>query len=64
MAVAKQVEEWDAPLGAACVNSYGAAGSNSALLCVEMKRTRPSTVAAAAAATAWPIIISAASKES
>ncbi|KAH6639121.1 hypothetical protein C7974DRAFT_449039 [Boeremia exigua] len=60
IAVAKQVEAWDAPLRAACVNSYGAAGSNSALLCVEMKqptRNRPTSAA-------WPIVVSAASRDS
>ncbi|EMD94543.1 hypothetical protein COCC4DRAFT_152704 [Bipolaris maydis ATCC 48331] len=67
MAVAKQVEAWDAPLRAACVNSYGAAGSNSALLCVEMKHKGGGAAGegvAAARATAWPIVVSAASKES
>lgn len=68
MAVAKHVEEWNAPLRAACVNSYGAAGSNSALLCVEMKQRNAAGAGgeggAAAQATAWPIVMSAASKES
>ncbi|KAA8615013.1 polyketide synthase [Pyrenophora tritici-repentis] len=67
MAVAKQVEDWDAPLRAACVNSYGAAGSNSALLCVEMKRGILGPLAdgaSTAKASAWPIVISAANKDS
>jgi len=67
MAVAKQVEEWDAPLRAACVNSYGAAGSNSALLCVEMKRGIAGPVGHGGSTVqtcAWPIVISAASKDS
>ncbi|OJD29656.1 polyketide synthase [Diplodia corticola] len=59
LAVAKQVERWDAPVRAACVNSYGAAGSNAALLCVELPRTATETTT-----QVWPVVISAASTQS
>nr|P9WET2.1 RecName: Full=Non-reducing polyketide synthase Preu6; Short=NR-PKS Preu6; AltName: Full=Lecanoric acid synthase [Preussia isomera]UNY67719.1 polyketide synthase Preu6 [Preussia isomera] len=35
MEIAKQLKPWDVPLRAAFVNSYGAAGSNAAVICVE-----------------------------
>ena len=67
MCVATKVDRWDATLLAACVNSYGAAGSNCALLCcegppqyIEAPR-RPIDVDLG---SAYPIIVSAASKES
>lgn len=62
IAFAKNVEQWDAPVRAACVNSYGAAGSNSALLCVEAPSSNLES--AFTKASTWPIIVSAASKES
>ncbi|KAK0716599.1 BcPKS16, polyketide synthase [Apiosordaria backusii] len=40
MAIAKDVMNWDLPFRAALVNSYGAAGSNGALICCEMPGTR------------------------
>lgn len=59
---------WDAPLLAACVNSYGAAGSNAALLCCEgppsFVETSPDSVDVVTLDSAYPIIVSAASKES
>lgn len=68
MAVAKQVERWDAPVRAVCVNSYGAAGSNAALLCVEMRKesaAESSSVSVPAVKVSiWPVVISAASKAS
>ncbi|PSN66430.1 ketoacyl-synt-domain-containing protein [Corynespora cassiicola Philippines] len=64
IAIAKRLEEWDAPLRAACVNSYGAAGSNSALLCVEDTTRNMQDREFAARASALPFVISAASKES
>lgn len=33
MKIPTAIEAWDAPFKAACINSYGAAGSNSALFC-------------------------------
>ena len=38
MVLDKRFEAWDAPIRIACVNSYGAAGSNAALLCCEGPR--------------------------
>lgn len=35
MIIAQSTEPWSAPIRVACVNSYGAAGSNAALLCCE-----------------------------
>ncbi|KAH8728888.1 hypothetical protein GQ44DRAFT_747284 [Phaeosphaeriaceae sp. PMI808] len=63
IAIAKQVERWEVPVRAVCVNSYGAAGSNAALLCVEMPRSGLDSMTMTQALT-WPIVISAASKES
>lgn len=68
MCIDSKAERWEAPLRAACVNSYGAAGSNAALLCCEGPRRY---VEAGTDATdieqlgsTYPIIVSAASKES
>ncbi|KAK0647379.1 Methylphloroacetophenone synthase [Lasiodiplodia hormozganensis] len=60
LAIAKQVERWDAPVRAVCVNSYGAAGSNAALLCVGIDQAAEAQPAAQA--SAWPIIVSAATE--
>lgn len=61
MVITKEVINWDAPIRVACVNSYGAAGSNAALLCsghlLPRKDSVPPEVSTA------PIIISAPSKE-
>lgn len=35
LSIANFTEDWSAPIRVACVNSYGAAGSNAALLCCE-----------------------------
>ena len=39
MAISQHLQPWETPLRAACVNSYGAAGSNSALICCEMPKS-------------------------
>ncbi|KAK3324851.1 putative polyketide synthase [Apodospora peruviana] len=60
-----EVLSWTAPVKAALVNSYGAAGSNSALICTEAPRSTTRTyLDATAAGVRWPIFISAASAES
>ena len=68
MCVDAKVDRWDAPLLAACVNSYGAAGSNAALLCCEgpprFTETSPDPIDYNTLDATYPIIISAASKES
>ncbi|KAJ8129801.1 hypothetical protein O1611_g3828 [Lasiodiplodia mahajangana] len=38
MAISQSVQMWSAPVRAACINSYGAAGSNAALICCEYRR--------------------------
>ncbi|TGJ81029.1 hypothetical protein E0Z10_g7743 [Xylaria hypoxylon] len=62
MVLDKDISEWEAPIRVACVNSYGAAGSNAAIICCEgpsradeLHNSKPTDV---------PIFISAASKES
>ncbi|KAI1163974.1 BcPKS16, polyketide synthase [Nemania serpens] len=37
MTIAQSIEMWSAPTRAACINSYGAAGSNAALICCEYR---------------------------
>ena len=67
MSIASKVTGWDARILAACVNSYGAAGSNCAMICCEappQKTEISKQIATAEAGLTYPIIISAASKES
>ena len=67
MSIASKVTRWESPLLAACVNSYGAAGSNCAMICCEgppQKTELSKQIAAAEAGSTYPIIISAASQES
>ena len=67
MSIASKITRWDAPLLAACVNSYGAAGSNCAMICCEGPRQKTEVskqIATAEAGSTYPIIISAASQES
>ncbi|KAF2464017.1 BcPKS16, polyketide synthase [Lindgomyces ingoldianus] len=66
MAISTSLREWDAPIRAALVNSYGAAGSNAALICCEgpkpsqtLQHESPMQVGAK-----WPIILSAQSESS
>ena len=67
MAIAAKPAPWTTPLLAACVNSYGAGGSNCALICCEgpSKRAKhlkdPTT---ASVELIYPVIVSAASRES
>lgn len=67
MCIASRLELWDAPLLAACVNSYGAAGSNCALLCCKGPPQRIQSSkdpTAVVPSSQYPIVISAASKGS
>ena len=67
MSIASKTNRWEAEILAACVNSYGAAGSNCALICCEgppQKTEVSKQVATAQAGTSYPIIISAVSQES
>ena len=67
MCIASKADQWDAPLLAAFVNSYGAAGSNAALICCEGPlnsiRGGNSPVGYNDDST-YPVIVSAATKES
>lgn len=67
MSIASRLTPWKAKLLAACVNSYGAAGSNCALICCEgppQKTDVSKHTTAAVFESTYPIIISAASQES
>ena len=64
MRVSKSLEPWNVSFRAALVNSYGAAGSNAALLCCEPPSiTRPAPIEALQS-TSLPILISAESESS
>ncbi|KAI1379516.1 putative polyketide synthase [Hypoxylon crocopeplum] len=58
----RQVLSWDTPLRAAMVNSYGAAGSNAALICCEAPRGDRQTVDNSE--LSYPVFLSAATAES
>ena len=67
MSVASKLSRWEAQLLAACVNSYGAAGSNCAMICCEgppQKTEVSKQIATSEVGSTYPIIISAASRES
>nr|WNZ75135.1 MollE [Ovatospora sp.] len=68
MVLDKRVEAWDAPIRVACVNSYGAAGSNAALLCCEGPKSYTPSKAITShpilALSTVPILLSASSKDS
>jgi acyl transferase domain-containing protein/acyl carrier protein len=57
---------WDADPRVACINSYGASGSNSALLCSEWlgMNSNPLNSSADASAPIYPVLLSAASRDS
>ncbi|RDL40047.1 Uncharacterized protein BP5553_00026 [Venustampulla echinocandica] len=63
MAIAKELRVWDAPIRAAMINSYGAAGSNAAVLCCEGPNP-PQGDTVSIPGLKHPIIISAASLSS
>ena len=67
MGIASKITPWEADLLAACVNSYGAGGSNCALICCggPSQMTEISKqVATVETGSTYPIIITAASQES
>ncbi|KAI1416405.1 BcPKS16, polyketide synthase [Hypoxylon sp. FL1857] len=64
LAIAQSTEAWLAPIRAACVNSYGAAGSNAAVLCCEYRRNDVPQSIQTLRSQSFPILISAHSKES
>ena len=51
--------EWDVPFKAACVNSYGASGSNSALLCCQSTQSLEIFSETRAKEKSYPLIVSA-----
>ncbi|KAF2008704.1 ketoacyl-synt-domain-containing protein [Aaosphaeria arxii CBS 175.79] len=55
--ISEELLPWNVPLRAACVNSYGAAGSNCALLCHEM----PTTIKTRPPPLPHPVLLSSAS---
>ena len=67
MTIASKISRWQLPLLAACVNSYGAAGSNCALICTEgppQKAEASKQIKTAEGGLTYPIIVSAASPDS
>ncbi|GAW20845.1 hypothetical protein ANO14919_103570 [Xylariales sp. No.14919] len=62
MVLDKGISEWEVPIRVACVNSYGAAGSNAAIICCEGPNR--ADISRISKPTDVPIFISAASKES
>jgi acyl transferase domain-containing protein/SAM-dependent methyltransferase len=67
MEISRRLRSWDVPLRAALVNSYGAAGSNCALLCCEMPERRVGVAQSRnpkKQKISYPIILSAASRKS
>ncbi|KAL2140421.1 hypothetical protein VTI28DRAFT_3841 [Corynascus sepedonium] len=64
LAITRTLRAWDAPFRAALVNSYGAAGSNCALLCCEMPSRRETAEMAKSDDIALPLLLGAASEKS
>ncbi|KXX79217.1 Conidial yellow pigment biosynthesis polyketide synthase [Madurella mycetomatis] len=70
LAIARSVRDWDVPFRAALISSYGAAGSNCALLCCEvgsdrgLGTTREFAVDSVAAEASFPLLMSADSEQS
>ncbi|GLA58211.1 type I Iterative Polyketide synthase (PKS) [Aspergillus tubingensis] len=71
MEITRKLRDWNVPQRAALVNSYGAGGSNCALLCCEpvprddaLRRSHALSSPARNRRVAFPIILSAASKSS
>ena len=66
LGIASAASHWEAPLLAACVNSYGAAGSNCAMICCEApprKTELSKQITMVEGDSTYPIIISATSQE-
>lgn len=64
MEINRSLRNWDVPLRTAMVNSYGAGGSNCALLCCEMPRGQTAATQSLQRRMSFPIILSAASRAS
>ncbi|KAK0713998.1 BcPKS16, polyketide synthase [Lasiosphaeria miniovina] len=64
MTISKTLTTWDAPVRAALVNSYGAAGSNAAVLCCEAPAVSSKDYSQPGSGMKQPIIISAKSLSS
>lgn len=67
MEISRKLGDWDVPLRAAVVNSYGAAGSNCALVCCEIasrRTTSPPSSHSSNIRTSLPVILSAHSRTS
>ncbi|KAE8374371.1 hypothetical protein BDV26DRAFT_300248 [Aspergillus bertholletiae] len=64
IAIARDIQPWNASLRIAMVNSYGAAGSNAAVLCCEGPRKTNLKDELSGPGTKQPIVISAASMSS
>ena len=67
MEISRKLADWNVPLRAAVVNSYGAAGSNCALICCEMNSGRmisPTSNPPSNLRSAIPIIVNASSRTS
>ena len=63
MTIATKATRWEAKMQAAFVNSYGAAGSNAALICSNYPLRRPEISSQITAGSPFPMIISATSQE-
>ncbi|KAH7142089.1 BcPKS16, polyketide synthase [Dactylonectria macrodidyma] len=61
--IALSLRQWNAPFRAAMVNSYGAAGSNCALLCCEMSPAPRGRETIELSNMKFPLLLSAASEE-
>ncbi|KAI1817387.1 beta-ketoacyl synthase domain-containing protein [Poronia punctata] len=64
MVIPRDVTSWDAKFLAACVNSYGAAGSNSALMVLEKPSRSGGDPESLSNISRWPVVISANSASS
>ncbi|KAL9046401.1 MAG: hypothetical protein Q9214_000753 [Letrouitia sp. 1 TL-2023] len=64
MAIATKAAPWKGPILAASVNSYGAAGSNAALICCEYSPPKLEKTERPSPDLIYPIIVSASSRES
>ena len=60
MAISTSLRNWDSPVRAALVNSYGAAGSNAAIICCEAPKLQPQPLQRESrmqSSPNWPIIL-------
>lgn len=59
IAIPREILPWEAPFLAACVNSYGAAGSNSALAVLEKPLLSSGTPENLSSISQWPLVLTA-----